>query len=87
MTDEKNEEVIEDPFIATEKRLLQLEQTVSDLKNELNTKDKMMNAVIKTNKQLLTDLNNKPQPVVQKVNKDKQLEDSFFKHLGIKPEA
>ena len=45
----------------------------------------MMNAVIKTNKQLLTELNNVPQkPEAKPINKDKIMEESFFKHLGIK---
>ena len=75
----------EDPFIETEKRLLQLEKQVESLNKALTEKEKMMNAVIKTNKQLLTELNNVPQkPEAKPINKDKVMEETFFKHLGIK---
>ena len=83
MEDEKQE--TNDPFIETEKRLLQLEKQVETLNKALTDKEKMMNAVIKTNKQLLTELNNVPQkPEAKPINKDKIMEESFFKHLGIK---
>ena len=83
MEDEKQE--TNDPFIETEKRLLQLEKQVDTLNKALTDKEKMMNAVIKTNKQLLTELNNVPQkPEAKPINKDKIMEETFFKHLGIK---
>ena len=88
MEDEKqetNDKRGYDPFIETEKRLLQLEKQVESLNNALTEKEKMMNAVIKTNKQLLTELNNVPQkPEAKPINKDKIMEETFFKHLGIK---
>ncbi len=85
MEDEKQE--TNDPFIETEKRLLQLEKQVETLNKALTDKEKMMNAVIKTNKQLLTELNNVPQkPEAKPINKDKIMEESFFKHLGINKE-
>ena len=85
MEDEKQETNAEDPFIETEKRLLQLEKQVETLNKALTDKEKMMNAVIKTTKQLLTELNNVPQkPEAKPINKDKIMEESFFKHLGIK---
>ena len=82
MAEEQKE--VEDPFIATEKRLLQLEKQVDTLNKALAEKEKMMNAVIKTNKQLLTELNNVPAKPVSTVNKDKVMEETFFKSLGIK---
>ena len=88
MTDEKQETSNDnrgyDPFIETEKRLLQLEKQVDTLNKALSDKEKLMNAVIKTNKQLLTELNNVPQKPVSTVNKDKVMEETFFKSLGIK---
>jgi len=85
MEDEKQE--TNDPFIETEKRLLQLEKQVETLNKALTDKEKMMNAVIKTNKQLLTELNNVPQkPEAKPINKDKIMEETFFKHLGINKE-
>ena len=91
MTDEKQENDEDkrgyDPFIETEKRLIQLEKQVESLNKALTEKEKMMNAVIKTNKQLLTELNNVPQkPEAKPINKDKVMEETFFKHLGIKKE-
>ncbi len=86
MTDEK-QETSNDPFIETEKRLLQLEKQVDTLNKALSDKEKLMNAVIKTNKQLLTELNNVPQkPEAKPINKDKIMEETFFKHLGINKE-
>ena len=85
MEDEKQE--TNDPFIETEKRLLQLEKQVDTLNKALTDKEKMMNSVIKTNKQLLTELNNVPQkPEAKPINKDKIMEETFFKHLGINKE-
>ena len=86
MTDEK-QETSNDPFIETEKRLLQLEKQVDTLNKALSDKEKLMNAVIKTNKQLLTELNNVPQKPVSTVNKDKVMEETFFKSLGIKSKS
>lgn len=83
MTGEQKEDN-DDPFIATEKRLLQLEKQVDTLNKALAEKEKMMNAVIKTNKQLLTELNNVPAKPVSTVNKDKVMEETFFKSLGFK---
>lgn len=83
MTDEK-QETSNDPFIETEKRLLQLEKQVDTLNKALSDKEKLMNAVIKTNKQLLTELNNVPPQRAEPINKDKIMEETFFKHLGIK---
>ena len=92
MTDEKQEASNDnrgdnDPFIETEKRLLQLEKQVDTLNKALSDKEKLMNAVIKTNKQLLTELNNVPQKPVSTVNKDKVMEETFFKSLGIKSKS
>ena len=71
MEDEK-QETNNHPFIETEKRLLQLEKQVETLNKALTEKEKMMNAVIKTNKQLLTELNNVPQkPEAKPINKIK----------------
>lgn len=76
-----------DPFIETDKKLLALEKDVAELKAQLKNKEIMMNKVIATNKQLLTDLNNVPsKPEPKQVSKDKVLEDSFFKSLGINKE-
>ncbi len=84
MTEEQKDD--NDPFIATEKRLLQLEKQVETLNKALTEKEKMMNAVIKTNKQLLAELNSQPQQVQQKpkVSVEHKLEESFYKNLGIK---
>ncbi len=74
-----------DPFIETEKRIIALEKQVDTLNKALSDKEKLMNAVIKTNKQLLTELNNVPQkPEAKPINKDKVMEETFFKSLGIK---
>ena len=86
MTEEQKDD--NDPFIATEKRLLQLEKQVETLNKALTEKDKMMNAVIKTNKQLLAEMNSQPQPVQQKpkVSVEQAIEQSFYKNIGIKKE-
>ena len=81
---EQVEATAEDPFIETEKKILALEKDVATLKQLVNEKDKTINMVIATNKQLLTELNNVPQKPVSTVNKNKVMEETFFKSLGIK---
>ena len=78
----------EDPFIATEKRLLQLEKQVETLSKALTEKDKMINTVVKTNKQLLAEMNSQPIITQQKpkVSVEQSIEQSFYKNLGIKKE-
>ena len=78
----------DDPFIATEKRLLQLEKQVETLNKALYEKEKMMNAVIKTNKQLLAEMNSQPVTTQQKpkVSVEQSVEQAFFKNIGIKKE-
>ena len=86
MTEEQKDN--DDPFIATEKRLLQLEKQVETLNKALNEKERMMNAVIKTNKQLLSEMNSQPIQVQQKpkVSVEQSIEQAFYKNLGIKKE-
>lgn len=81
----ETEEVIPDPFIETEKKLIALQKDVDVLKKQLKEREQMMNKVIATNKQLLTEVNNKPsEPVVKKRSYQDAVEEEFFKHLGIK---
>ncbi len=87
MTEDKQTEQSEvDPFIETEKRLQQLEEQVSKLNKALTEKDKMINTVVKTNKQLLTELNNVQTVKTEKVipNKEAVMEKAFFDALKIK---
>lgn len=88
MTAEQTETMEEDPFIATEKRLLQLEKQVETLNKAVAEKDKMINTVVKTNKQLLAEMNSQPIITQQKpkVSVEQSIEEAFYKNLGIKKE-
>lgn len=76
-----------DPFIETEKKIIKLEKDIAQLNTLLKERDITMNKVIATNKRLLTDLNNIPEPEAKKtVSYESAVEDSFYRSLGIKKE-